>query len=406
MTTRKIVAQTRFKTIPEPTSLRLLFGRRPIKGYRKERIISAHEPYGNSQRIALSDVLQPNGLIPAPADPGAPCTGVLMWQDTIAPQSVFCLNGGQDATDGAAALRRLRGGATLRPNPATGTYESHHHMFRARNRLFEQNTNDLSTRPSGCKPVVLTSSNNSFSYTWVDGSEHAVQIPPGQYYADDMGDAIIAAQLANKHYLIRESTGTYVTAIRLAQLPDSRISITCALISVAEFPVGQFSLPENSVWEMPQEGIVPTVTIHANNGFGQIIGFASGNYPNMPIVEADAHFFQSEEGSPAFSTAQVFISSFPPLMNPEFKPRPPFSHRNPQYGQDAAVHSRDRLFRLKYNTITTTAGTMRDAFGSSTASAMAYNTHSEPARTIKDKLSGPCRSFNAGLNRASVSCDK
>lgn len=376
----RITAQTRYKKIPSPVNI---FSKRPIRGYRKELIFDDYgDCYNISRRVSLNDVFQPNGLIPAPEDLQVPCNR--LSQPVFSDQSVFC-SGQNDFTDGANALRRLRGRGTKQSNPKKGFYADGREYLEARNKLYTQNTSELISRPTGCPPTIINESNNTFCYTWVNGSYYTVVLPPGQYYATDIDLILVNAQIANGHYMVSISSDSKIPLIRFSQ-HENTTTFTCAILSEANFSSVHFQRPVNADWLMPPEGIVPQIIISGYNRFCDVIGFQPGTYPSAQIVNSSGQFYQTTPGSPAFTTTQLFSSTREPLMAAQHKKGPPSTFRNPQYGQDNAVNGTDRIFRLKYNVINNTAKTMGPLFGTETVSAMAYNTNSEPPYTLKNRV--------------------
>lgn len=65
-----------------------------------------------------------------------------------------------------------------------------------------------------------------------------------------------------------------------------------------------------------------------------------------------------------------------------------YKPNNPQFAQQGAVSSSDRLLRLKYDTMTTNGGLYATALGSATGNAMAYGGSPNPY-SIKEKIGYP-----------------
>ena len=125
------------------------------------------------------------------------------------------------------------------------------------------------------------------------------------------------------------------------------------------------------VWNVPESTIIPILEV-VDNDFKELIGFNVGTYPS------------------ANQTVDYMIASNSangPAIKPRYN-RVYYKPNNHQYAQQGAVSSSSRITRLKYNAITTTASTYRNAFGLHVANALAYGV---PANgyTVKDKLGYP-----------------
>lgn len=88
-----------------------------------------------------------------------------------------------------------------------------------------------------------------------------------------------------------------------------------------------------------------------------------------------------------------------------------YKPNNPQFAQQGAVSSSDRLLRLKYDTMTTNGGLYSSALGSATGNAMAYGGSPNPY-SVKEKIGYPltktpvfskyCNTFSCSETTSSV----
>ena len=104
--------------------------------------------------------------------------------------------------------------------------------------------------------------------------------------------------------------------------------------------------------------------------FRQVIGFTSGQYP-------------PENKETQYIVSSTSVPAIRPRFNKVF-----YKPNNPQFAQQGAVSSSSRIARLRYNAITNSASTYRNAYGKHVANALAYGVP-ENGYTIKDKIGYP-----------------
>lgn len=153
--------------------------------------------------------------------------------------------------------------------------------------------------------------NNVFNYTWVDGTVNQVLFPDGFYDADAISNYLHFVMLQNKHYLV-DSVGDYVWFLTFSANPTRyAIEVNSFGMSVALATSSSWTLPAGATWVIPTNFIVPELNVLANN-FRNVIGFNAGSYPNATITGVPPAQIQT----PAYTSTQIFLSSFTPQITP------------------------------------------------------------------------------------------
>ena len=249
-----------------------------------------------------------------------------------------------------------------------------------------------------CKRHYL-SSDTSFTYQWVAGNPtgasggtpvadepagqygtFTVNLKKGFYDVPDINRVLHAQMILNEHYFVNSTNESkqffinfvFNSSTRLVQLQINPISQTIIDEQGLVQPTIETDIGTRPpVWNVPESTIIPILEV-VDNDFKELIGFNVGTYPS------------------ANQTVDYMIASNSangPAIKPRYN-RVYYKPNNHQYAQQGAVSSSSRITRLKYNAITTTASTYRNAFGLHVANALAYGV---PANgyTVKDKLGYP-----------------
>jgi len=158
--------------------------------------------------------------------------------------------------------------------------------------------------------ITSALSNNTFAYTWVDGSEKVVTITDGFYDVDGLNDYLHQKMLNNGHYLIENSTGNFVWFITI------QINVTIYAIQIQAYPMissnypigtaaGTYKYPVTPTpanWVVPvANAITPYIEIPASD-IRTTLGFNAGFYPGA----------QSQVGAPPSPTLVNTISGTAP----------------------------------------------------------------------------------------------
>jgi hypothetical protein len=159
--------------------------------------------------------------------------------------------------------------------------------------------------------ITTANLNNTFNYTWVNGTAYTVTIPNGFYDIAALNNFLHFTMVQNGHYLLT-NTGDYVYLLTLGINPTRySAELNCFGISSSLATTNGWVLPASPTWALPTNFIVPELNVGTNN-FGLVIGFAPGDYPNTTITGSPP----AQTQSPAFTTTQIFISSFTPQVTP------------------------------------------------------------------------------------------
>ena len=127
--------------------------------------------------------------------------------------------------------------------------------------------------------------NNTFSYTWIDGTDVTVTIPDSFLDVDGLNDFLHQTMLNKGHYLIEDSTGNFVWFITIQiNVSIYAIQIQCYPMNQATYPtiVGatkKYSIPTGTAaaWVPQTANITPYITIPATD-IRTTLGFNAGYY--------------------------------------------------------------------------------------------------------------------------------
>ena len=158
--------------------------------------------------------------------------------------------------------------------------------------------------------ITAANNNNTYNYTWVDGTTNAVTMPDGFYDIPALNNYLHFTMVQNKHYLVAAS-GDFVYFATLGINPTRySCEINCFGMSVALAATEVWTLPVGATWVIPTNFIVPEINVGTNN-FRLVIGFATGSYPNAVIAGAPP----AQTQTPAYTTDQQFLSSSVPQVS-------------------------------------------------------------------------------------------
>jgi len=222
--------------------------------------------------------------------------------------------------------------------------------------------------------ISASNNNNTFSYWWVDGTEYQVIIPDGVYDVGTLNQMFKNIQIKNKTYFIGPDYSKHFLMNISYDTNTGSIILFAGVISKTSYNANNYSNPPGSTWtsasfpvtdpipnNSPPQAGVTYYNIHSNSYFSNIIGFPVGIY-----------------------TGGINESSFQGEITPNYVTLY-YKPNNPNFGVQGAVDASTRLQRLKYETITTAAGSVRSIYGDATANALAYGV-SEQAYTEKTQV--------------------
>jgi hypothetical protein len=154
--------------------------------------------------------------------------------------------------------------------------------------------------------------NKSFSYIWVDGTSHTINIPDSFLQVADINAFMHSVMFANKHYLTT-STGNIIYLIEMViNQPLYAVQVNNYVISATLATTNTWTLPAGATWVLPTNLILPYLVIPATNNFGKLIGFEPGQYPAGVIAGTPP----AQTQTPAFTSAQSTLSTIAPQITP------------------------------------------------------------------------------------------
>jgi len=254
-----------------------------------------------------------------------------------------------------------------------------------------------------------------FTYQWINGSEHNVTFPDGNY---DLGEFVTQFQnfmISKNHYFTNKTTGQKEYAMNFAyNVRTDRIQIQCKAVNKHVYSTTKYE--SNSLTESLTSYVVVPVIRILPNVFQNIIGVDAGYYPtgadgNRSISGAlittakypgdDGEFYLQHKLAdltpennifnqrPFVSTTNVGIDqNFDGAEKPKIgTPYVPLYYKpsNSKFATQGSVDASSRLARLKYDTITSSASTFTTAYGRQTANALAYGVPG-PGATFKERI--------------------
>jgi len=109
--------------------------------------------------------------------------------------------------------------------------------------------------------ISSVNNNNSFSYTWIDGTVVVVNLPNSYLELSGVNAYLQNIMVANKHYLLT-SSGASVFLLEILVNPSLYADqINSYLISVAIATANTWTLPAGATWVLPTNSICPILTI-------------------------------------------------------------------------------------------------------------------------------------------------
>ena len=124
--------------------------------------------------------------------------------------------------------------------------------------------------------------NQTFQYTWVDGTTNSVVIPDGYYDVISLNAYLQSVLVANKHYLVNITTGDFLYLMQFETNATYYAIQFNAYLSPLPATIGvTYSYPSGATWTLPATATTPQLIIlpYTTSTFGAVIGFSAGNYP-------------------------------------------------------------------------------------------------------------------------------
>ena len=257
-------------------------------------------------------------------------------------------------------------------------------------------SNGLST----CKKYFISEA-VTIQYIWIDGVVGNVDIPSGHYYLSEINDLLKLKMIENNHFFMKNQFGISTIAysnsdamtflLNISYNNDTnKVELQSFRTNTTVHPDEIYTIPADATWSKNDN--FPQFIIN-NNSMQTALGFTNGVYPET-----------NQNGDPLI-LLQTITSQFEPALTPRYK-KLYYKPNNSQFATQGAVSSSDLVLRKRYNTITDSAASFRNALGQSISNALAYGV---PANgyTVKDKIGYPMKktpTFNK-YNDTMLKCD-
>jgi hypothetical protein len=256
-------------------------------------------------------------------------------------------------------------------------------------------SSNIYTSSSGqnCKKENL-STEGSFKYIWFDDTSYNVVVPPGEYDVNDLNNILKRTMESNYHYFVEEPTRLKIYPISLKYNQELG-SMVVESFGYNKLNTSTYTADINpDKLENPPLWFANDIPDAPNAKNIQLLFYdISGNPGLYTELYTKMGFTQGTGELPASNNAGV--GAITEVLNAKtaFYPRRKIVYYKPSnhaFSTQGAVSSGDLITRRKYNTINTVAGSMRSAYGSHTASAVAYGVPSY-GYTKKDKIGYPMK---------------
>jgi len=309
------------------------------------------------------------------------------------------------------ARRRVRSSGMMRKKYDSSRntdnyYTSSKQYLDSRNLTFEKNQyNYIRMGDASVKPGSSLSSGNvyrsnginnckkyyiaealTFQYIWIDNTTVTVDVPAGYYYISEINDLLKLKMIENYHFYMKDQFGiapyNYYDALTFLlnisfDNNSNKLQLQSFRTDDVLHPIQDYTIPSEASWSKPPSAspLFPQFKIEAN-AMQDALGITAADYPTNQTANATL-------------TLQTFDSYENPGLQPNYT-KLYYKPNNSQFATQGAVSSSDLITRKKYNTITDSAASFRNALGQSVSNALAYGV---PANgyTIKDKIGYPLK---------------
>ena len=164
--------------------------------------------------------------------------------------------------------------------------------------------------------ISLELNNNTFSYTWIDGTVNQVVMPATGIHLSlsQINSYLQSVMIANKHYYTLLGQNIYLLEIIVNQARYA-YQINSFATSVAIAAANAWVIPVGAAWVNPTLSIMPMLNVPTTS-FQDLIGFDAGSYPNTVIAGAP----------PAQTQTPVQTSPYSALSQnaPQIEPQPTY----------------------------------------------------------------------------------
>ena len=240
---------------------------------------------------------------------------------------------------------------------------------------------------SFCDSVQITSSNNRFSYYWINGILYNITIPVGSYNFASFVTAFTSQIFINGTYLIDKTTLQKISILTIGYDNINGL-VLLQSANLKKYNNGNFTdnISSQIILTVPTQSIYVPYYVIPSTGIQTVIGFSAGTYNN---IENSTTLLYTQTAS------NISHSLIPNYVTMNYKPN------NSKFAQQGAVSSSAALLRKKYDTITSSSNTLRGQFRNATANAMTYGVSDNPF-TLKTKLGYPNHTYPTFKNGKQV----
>lgn len=132
--------------------------------------------------------------------------------------------------------------------------------------------------------ITSANNNNSFSYTWVNGTSYPVDIPDSYLDCAGINAYLQSKMYANTHYLVNtDGDIVYLLEIVVNQARYA-FQINSYLIDTTIATANTWTLPSGATWVLPTTNSIMPMFVVPSTNIATLIGFTAGSYPNTTIT--------------------------------------------------------------------------------------------------------------------------
>lgn len=156
----------------------------------------------------------------------------------------------------------------------------------------------------------VSSTNNAWSYTWIDGTVVTADLPAGFYTVSDMNAYLQSIMISNGHYL-KSSTGGNVFYV---ELTTNAVYYTVQLNCYAVPTSLSTGWTNPGTWSLPTTAKTPQATIST---LSSLIGISAGTYPS---ITQSSNYSTQSTSTPQITPVQSVLIACSLISNPLSNP--------------------------------------------------------------------------------------
>lgn len=156
----------------------------------------------------------------------------------------------------------------------------------------------------------VSSANNAWSYTWIDGTVVSVSLPAGFYTVSDMNAYLQSIMISNGHYLKNASSEN----VFYIELVTNAVYYTVQLNCYAVPTSLSTGWTNPGSWSLPVTAKTPQATI---SSLSSLIGIPAGTYPS---TIQSTNFSTQSTSTPQITPVQSVLITCSLINNPLSNP--------------------------------------------------------------------------------------